>query len=110
MVLPVMRCAIRANSGSGIRCPSCTLIETASESTCNSYGWSPASARGRAGGVVVQPALGRAADVWGYATSYVIGAGISAFSLPFIALSRSRKEPADTVESITEPATAEAPA
>ena len=41
------------------------------------------------GGVWAQPALGRAADVWGYAPSYVIGAGISALALPFLALSRT---------------------
>ena len=60
--------------------------------------------------MAVQPALGRAADVWGYATSYVIGAAISAFALPFIALSRLRNEPADTVESITDPDAGKAPA
>ena len=45
------------------------------------------------GGVWTQPALGRAADVWGYATSYVIGAGISALALPFLALSRRENAP-----------------
>ena len=63
---------------------------------------------GSSGGVVVQPALGRAADVWGYATSYVLGAAISALALPFIALSRWRNEPADTAQTITGPAAAEA--
>jgi len=43
---------------------------------------------GSAGGVVAQPALGRAADAYGYATSYVIAAGIQAFALPFIVLAR----------------------
>ena len=47
------------------------------------------------GGVWVQPVLGRAADVWGYATSYVLGAGISALALPFLALSRRQNAPAD---------------
>jgi MFS family permease len=47
------------------------------------------------GGVWVQPALGRAADVWGYATTYVLGAGISALALPFLALSRRENAPAD---------------
>jgi MFS family permease len=47
------------------------------------------------GGVWVQPVLGRAADVWGYATSYVIGAGISALALPCLGLSRRQNEPAD---------------
>ncbi|MGH2802696.1 MAG: MFS transporter [Thermoleophilaceae bacterium] len=50
------------------------------------------------GGVWAQPALGRAADVWGYAPSYLVGAGISALALPFLALSRRENAPADTVE------------
>jgi MFS family permease len=53
------------------------------------------------GGVWAQPALGRAADVWGYATSYVLGAGISALALPFLALSRRQNAPADYVDSTT---------
>jgi MFS family permease len=47
------------------------------------------------GGVVSQPLLGRSADVWGYPTSYVISAGISALSLPFIFKTRAEKDPAD---------------
>ena len=47
------------------------------------------------GGVVTQPLLGRAADVWGYPTSYVISAGISAFALPFFLKTRAEKAPAD---------------
>src|SRR5919106_43677 len=50
------------------------------------------------GGVVVQPVLGRAADVWGDAPSYVMGAGIAALGLPFLALSRRQNAAADTVE------------
>ncbi len=50
------------------------------------------------GGVWTQPALGRAADVWGYAPTYLISAGISALALPFLALSRKQNAPADTVE------------
>jgi MFS family permease len=50
------------------------------------------------GGVWAQPVLGRAADVWGYAPSYLMGAGISALALPFLALSRRENAPADTVE------------
>jgi MFS family permease len=50
------------------------------------------------GGVWAQPVLGRAADVWGYAPSYLMGAGISALALPFLALSRRQNAPADTVE------------
>jgi MFS family permease len=58
---------------------------------------------GSTGGVAVQPALGRAADVWGYGTSYVLGAAISVLALPFIVLSRRQNQPADTVERIVEP-------
>jgi MFS family permease len=51
---------------------------------------------GSTGGVVVQPVLGRSADVWGYPGSYVLGGIISAFALPFILLSRRQNAPADT--------------
>ena len=49
------------------------------------------------GGVWSQPVLGRAADVWGYAPSYLLGAGISALALPFLALSRRERVAADFV-------------
>ena len=50
---------------------------------------------GSTGGVVIQPVLGRAADVYGYATSYVFGAAITALALPFVARSRAEHAPAD---------------
>ena len=50
-----------------------------------------------AGGVWAQPVLGRSADVWGYAPSYLLSAGIAAFAVPFIWLSRRERNPADTV-------------
>jgi MFS family permease len=57
------------------------------------------------GGVWAQPVLGRAADVWGYAPSYLLGAGISALALPFLVLSRRQNAPADTIEiADTQPA------
>ena len=49
------------------------------------------------GGVWAQPVLGRAADVWGYAPSYLLSAGISALALPFVWLSRRQNDPADTM-------------
>jgi MFS family permease len=52
------------------------------------------------GGVWTQPLLGRAADAWGYAPSYLIGAGISILALPCLALSRRQNAPADTVDAI----------
>jgi MFS family permease len=51
------------------------------------------------GGVWSQPVLGRAADVWGYGPSYLLGAGISVLALPFLALSRRQNAPADTIET-----------
>jgi MFS family permease len=48
------------------------------------------------GGVVAQPALGRAADLWGYPASLLVSAGISALALPFVWLSRRERDPADT--------------
>ena len=51
------------------------------------------------GGVWTQPLLGRAADVWGYAPSYLMGAGISVLALPCLALSRRENAAADTVDS-----------
>ena len=52
-----------------------------------------------AGGVVAQPALGRAADVFGYATSYVIGAGVMALAVPFVLLARRENAVSDPIES-----------
>ena len=50
------------------------------------------------GGVWTQPALGRAADAWGYAPTYLISAGISIFALPCLWLSRRENQPADFSE------------
>ena len=52
---------------------------------------------GSAGGVVTQPALGRVADVWSYGTSYVVGAAISALSIPFIVLARREHAASDPI-------------
>jgi MFS family permease len=57
------------------------------------------SMMGSTGGVWTQPLLGRAADVWGYAPSYLIGAGISTLALPCLALSRRQNAAADTVDA-----------
>ena len=51
------------------------------------------------GGVWAQPVLGRAADVWGYAPSYVLSAGIAALALPPLVLSRRQNAPADTAQA-----------
>jgi MFS family permease len=65
------------------------------------------SLMGNAGGVFIQPGLGKAADVWSYGTSYVIGAGVQALAVPFLLLSRRERAPADTVEA--PPSTPEVP-
>ena len=51
------------------------------------------------GGVWAQPVLGRAADVWGYAPSYLVGAAISALALPPLYLSRRENNPADAARA-----------
>lgn len=52
---------------------------------------------GSAGGVVAQPALGRAADVYSYSATYLISAVIQALAIPFIALSRRERAPSDPI-------------
>jgi len=51
-----------------------------------------------AGGVVAQPALGRAADVWSFATSYLLSAAVTAVALPFYALAKREHAPSDPIE------------
>ncbi|MDY7527293.1 MULTISPECIES: MFS transporter [unclassified Cryobacterium] len=55
---------------------------------------------GSLGGVFVQPALGRAADLWGYGTSLVIGGLIELIGIPFLFASRRQRDPADTVSTL----------
>jgi MFS family permease len=52
---------------------------------------------GSAGGVVLQPALGRTADVYGYGASYVASAAISALAIPFLVLARRQHAPSDPI-------------
>ncbi len=55
-----------------------------------------ASLMGSSGGVVIQPALGRVADVSSYGTSFIVGAAFQALSVPFLVASRRQNSPADT--------------
>jgi MFS family permease len=55
------------------------------------------SLMGSTGGVWAQPILGKVADSSGYASSYLLCAGISAFAIPCLLLSRRQRDPADTV-------------
>ena len=59
------------------------------------------SLMGSSGGVVIQPALGRAADVWSYATSYLLGAAVNALALPFILRARRENVAADSARGAT---------
>ncbi len=55
------------------------------------------SLMGSAGGVVIQPGLGRTADLFGYPTSYVAAAGIQALAIPFALLARREDAPSDPI-------------
>jgi MFS family permease len=50
------------------------------------------SLMGSSGGIVIQPALGRAADLWGYATSFMSAAVIEVLALPFLLRARERSD------------------
>ena len=53
---------------------------------------------GSSGGVVIQPALGKAADVWSYSTSYLVGAAVQLLAAPFMVLARRERAVADPVK------------
>jgi MFS family permease len=61
------------------------------------------SLMGSSGGVVIQPVLGRSADIYSYSTSFVFGAIFQLMAVPFLFGSRRERAAADT-------ATATAPA
>lgn len=50
-----------------------------------------------AGGVVIQPILGRSADVWGYSFSFVVAGLLHLLTLPFVFLVRRTNSSADQV-------------
>lgn len=51
---------------------------------------------GSLGGVFIQPALGRSADVWGYGASLVIGGVVEFVGIPIMLASRRQHDAADT--------------
>jgi MFS family permease len=53
---------------------------------------------GSSGGVVTQPLLGRAADAFGYAPSYLISSVIQLGALPFLILARKQKASSDKIK------------
>jgi MFS family permease len=56
------------------------------------------SLMGSVGGVVLQPALGRSADAFGYGASYMISAGVQALAVPFIFLARRERASSDPIK------------
>ena len=70
------------------------LIPSAQRATVLSFDNLMASA----GGVVVQPALGRVADLHGYGAAYVVAGLINAGALPFALLARRAKAPSDPID------------
>jgi MFS family permease len=71
------------------------------------------SLMGSSGGVVIQPILGRVADVYSYGTSFVIGSAFQIIAAPFLLASRRQRDPADTATTIVSApavATSSAPA
>jgi MFS family permease len=54
------------------------------------------SLMGSSGGIVVQPLMGRTADVYGYPLSLAFSGVIELFAVPFLLASRRRRSPADT--------------
>ena len=58
---------------------------------------------GSVGGVVAQPALGRVADVNGYAASYLVAAGLQALAVPFIFLARRERAISDPITDEPDP-------
>jgi MFS family permease len=61
------------------------------------------SLMGSAGGVVIQPGLGRSADLFGYPASYVAAAGIQALAIPFALLARRENASSDPIRGDAEP-------
>lgn len=59
------------------------------------------SLMGSSGGVVVQPVLGRAADVYGYPASLAIGGVIELIAVPFLLASRRQHPRADLANAST---------
>jgi len=60
------------------------------------------SLMGSSGGVVIQPILGKAADVWGYPASYACSAVIQALAVPFMWLARRERAESDPITTDAE--------
>lgn len=70
------------------------LIDSKQRATVLSFD----SLLGSSGGVVIQPSLGRAADVFSYSTSYLISGLVQAGSLPFLWLAKNARAASDKIK------------
>jgi MFS family permease len=61
------------------------------------------SLMGSSGGVVIQPILGKTADAYSYANSFLVGAAFQLVAVPFLFASRRERAPADAAVSLAEP-------
>jgi MFS family permease len=57
------------------------------------------SLMGSSGGVIIQPTLGKVADIWNYGTSYVVGAVITLMSVPFLLAAKREKAVSDVIST-----------
>jgi MFS family permease len=60
------------------------------------------SLMGSSGGVVIQPVLGKTADAYSYATSFVVGSVFQLLAVPFLVRSRREGAPADTAVALSD--------
>jgi MFS family permease len=74
-----------------------TLIPSEQRATVLSFN----NLMGASGGVVSQPALGRTADVFGYAATYVMASMITSIALVFVLLTRLENISADHIKKKT---------
>ena len=58
---------------------------------------------GSSGAVVIQPGLGKVADVWSYPASYVCSAVIQALAIPFLWLARRERAKSDSIADASLP-------
>jgi MFS family permease len=70
------------------------LIESKQRATVLSFD----ALLGSSGAAIIQPILGKAADVWSYPTSYLASAGVQMLAVPFCWLARRERTSADAME------------
>lgn len=74
------------------------MIPSAQRATVLSFD----SLLGSTGGAVIQPVLGRSADIWGYPGSLIVSSGFQVLAVPFLWLSRRQGSPADVATGVAD--------